>query len=96
MNNRVANWIKNTGIGTWIVGFIVGIIIGNEISYSFMWSTAITYWLYSFIIGMVFFGFAEIIELLEHIHSSNQDIQKKNYYMYRDLSDIKSHLTKNE
>jgi hypothetical protein len=45
---------------------------------------------------MVFFGFAEIIELLEHIHSSNQDIQKKNYYMYRDLSDIKSHLTKNE
>ena len=61
----------------WIIfigGLIAGIVLGNvDVSYSyytykeFSFAIALTYWAISFISGMVFLGFAEIIQLLSDI-----------------------------
>ena len=55
---------------TFIFGFIAGIVAGAstfEYSEIFSWSLAFTWWCSSFISGMIFLGFAEIINLLEDI-----------------------------
>ena len=77
-NNSVANILNIIAIVIFIGGFILGIIMGYAAQYveyvdgDFSFVAAFTYWCTSFISGMVFLGFAEIIKLLDVISKNNK------------------------
>ena len=64
--NKVSVIFKVLAWCDFVVGFVVGIVSGQR-GYSFLWSVALIYWVSSFVCGMVFLGFAEIIQLLHDI-----------------------------
>ena len=69
-SNPVANIFKVIAWVIFIIGFIIGLTMGIELaeySEEFAWGAAFIYWCISFVIGMMFIGFAEIISLLEKI-----------------------------
>ena len=67
-DNTIAVIFKVIGYFIFVIGFIIGIILGaSTISGDFSFVVALTYWGVSFISGMVFLGFAEIIQLLTEI-----------------------------
>ena len=73
-NNPIAKALTIIAWVIFIAGFIAGIVFGNvEVegyyrSYSeFSFALAFIYWCVSFISGMMFLGFAEIIKLLDAI-----------------------------
>lgn len=73
-NNSIASALTFIGLGIIICGFIAGCVFGNVVvkeywsnDTEFSFKVAFTYWIVSFISGMMFFGFAEIIKLLEDI-----------------------------
>ena len=69
--NTIANTFKIMACIVFILGFIAVIILGNQtvpgyyLSHSeFSFVTALIVWTVSFVQGMLFLGFAEIIQLL--------------------------------
>jgi hypothetical protein len=67
MRNSIANALEVIGVLVFIGGFIVGIALGNIYptdNYSDNFNTLLLFetWITSFIIGMMFLGFAELIE----------------------------------
>jgi uncharacterized membrane protein YraQ (UPF0718 family) len=77
-SNSIAKSLSAVGwffiIGGIIAGFIAGITSETVVSYfsqreTFEWSVAITYWVVSFVSGILMLGVAEIIDLLERINS---------------------------
>ncbi|MEX2460108.1 MAG: hypothetical protein WD469_02195 [Paenibacillaceae bacterium] len=64
--------IKVIGYVEIIVGIIIGVVqgnfIGNMVSGGFNFSVALSWWVSSIIIGVLFIGLAEIINLLDAIH----------------------------
>ena len=64
-------------IGGIIAGFIAGATMETISSYitqkgTFQWTVAITYWVISFVSGILMLGVAEIIDLLENINSKKK------------------------
>lgn len=72
--NPIAKALKIVG---WIIiigGFIAGIVFANVYS-EFNWGIAIAQWTQSIVSGLMFFGFAEIIKLLQSIlNKQSRDI----------------------
>ena len=62
--NKIATVFKVLAWIIFIVGFIVGIILGAIAS---LFTVTLTCWVTCFVSGMVFLGFAEIIQLLTAI-----------------------------
>ncbi|MFA9556740.1 hypothetical protein ACERII_05520 [Evansella sp. AB-rgal1] len=63
--NIVAKVLFIIGIIKMFLGFIFGIVMGDQVSsysLSFSWSTFFMYTIGGFIVGMLFIGFAELIE----------------------------------
>jgi CBS domain containing-hemolysin-like protein len=73
--NPIAYTISLIGTLFMIVGFIMGLIFGHQLTLfeDFNYLIAIPCWIGSFIIGILFIGFAEIIHLLHSI-KNKQDI----------------------
>ena len=65
--NTVASVLTVIAWITFVGGFIIGFIYGAEVDTDFSWMMTIVYWGVSFISGMMFLGFAEIIKLLYDI-----------------------------
>jgi len=71
--NSIAGTLKVIAWLTFIGGFILGFIVGNvtaEYSWEFNFASALITWVSSFVSGMLFLGFAEIIILLQKIVDS--------------------------
>lgn len=69
-NNPVAAALKFIAWAVYAIGFIMGIIMGNELgAYNgeFNFGMALACWLMAFIGGTLFLGFSEIIKLLHEI-----------------------------
>jgi hypothetical protein len=70
--NYVGVIIRVIGFVAIIAGIIVGIvqgnIIGNMVTGGFNFSVALNWWVSAIIIGVLFIGFAEIVNLLDAIH----------------------------
>ncbi|MBO4452756.1 MAG: hypothetical protein J5793_02360 [Clostridia bacterium] len=73
-HNTVAIIFKVFAWVVFIVGFIAGIVLGQKevagyYSYhtEFSFLSALKYWISSFVAGMIYLGFAEIIQLLHDI-----------------------------
>lgn len=78
IDNAIAKSLSAVGwffiIGGIIAGFIAGIKTETVVSYfsknaDFQWTVAITYWVVSFVSGILMLGVAEIINLLERINA---------------------------
>ncbi|AST90683.1 hypothetical protein BC6307_04985 [Sutcliffiella cohnii] len=65
--NRIAEIIVRIGVGIIAFGILFGIVIGAS-HYEFDWLMALYWWVVSFVVGILFIGFAEVIELLHKIH----------------------------
>jgi len=66
--NSTATALKGIGIVTIAMGIISGMILGSEFGgYHFAWSYALFAWISSFISGMMFVGFGEVISQLNII-----------------------------
>ena len=72
--NPIVIIFKIIAIITFVLGFFGGLIFGNQPVISlyssrteFSFAVALTYWAVSFISGLMFLGFAEIIQLLQDI-----------------------------
>ncbi len=74
--NQIAKVLFYIGIAEIVAGFIMGIVFANQDvpSYlfedqsdqtAFAWSTAVAWWIGSFVTGMLFIGFSEVIEILD-------------------------------
>lgn len=72
MQNKIANILRIIGFVTMGLGLILGIALGRVdvgiYDYEQNWSITLTWWATGFISGMLFVGFAEIIELLHKIN----------------------------
>jgi hypothetical protein len=77
-NNIMASSLSAIGwffiIGGIIAGFIAGAVTDTVSSFitnndTFHWTVAITYWVSSFVSGILMLGFAEIIKLLDSINN---------------------------
>lgn len=106
MYNGIAIFIKKIGTFTWILGFIVGILMGNmeitsygvELDFDngeFIWSEAIIYWISALVAGALLYGFAEAIELLDKMNDKMLDVTSKLYYVKDDLKAVKEEVQKN-
>jgi hypothetical protein len=72
--NSVAKVLRVIGIAEMIGGFLIALIMGSSAPY---WGNTLTVLFSSFVIGMLFIGFAEVIALLQKIqHQLNQDQAK--------------------
>ena len=68
--NKIATLINIIAVFIIAVCFIAGIIVGNSVSrYEFDTLSALIYWIAGAIAGSMFFGFAEIINLLNKINN---------------------------
>ena len=73
---KILAWI--TFIGGFISGFVFGMVEVTKGTYythtstEFSFTLALTYWAVSFVSGMVFLGFAEVIQLLTDIKNAKQ------------------------
>ena len=65
--NKVASIFKTVAWCVFIVGFIAGIFLAINAYGDFSLIAAIIYWVVAFISGMFFYGFGEIINLLDCI-----------------------------
>ncbi|MED4016973.1 MULTISPECIES: hypothetical protein [Sutcliffiella] len=65
--NRIAEIIVRIGVGIIAFGFLFGIVIGAS-HFEFDLLMALKWWVVSFVTGILFIGFAEVIELLHKIH----------------------------
>ncbi len=72
--NPIASALKIIAIIIFFLGFIAGFVLGRQVVKSsvfnradFSFAIAFIYWAVSFISGMMFLGFAEIIQLLQDI-----------------------------
>ena len=77
MGNPVANIFKGLA---WIVffgGFIVGMFLGKDEYGDFSVGIALIYWSAFFVVGMLYYGFAEIIQLLTDIRDKSQSTHNK-------------------
>ncbi len=77
-NNTVSIVFKILALIVFVCGFIAGIVLGQtEVIglYShytkFSFAAALSYWAISFVSGMIFIGFAEIIQLLHDLRKKN-------------------------
>ena len=75
-NNFIAKVLNWTGIAYILLSFVGGIVLGNvfgtvlspysyTVKTEFNWVIAVTSWLVGFMFSLIFFGAAEIIELLQ-------------------------------
>lgn len=68
--NAISSFMKGVAIFIFILGFFGGLILGVESSgyrFAFNFSNVLIVWVVSFISGIIFWGFAEIIRLLDKI-----------------------------
>ncbi|WP_342472094.1 hypothetical protein MHH70_17250 [Metasolibacillus sp. FSL H7-0170] len=83
MQNTVADLLKKIGYGIFIIGFVGGISLANTEFFislfdsKFVWTIAIVIWINSFIVGMLFIGFAELIKIQDNQSLMNSNINKK-------------------
>lgn len=78
--NGVTNVFKCFAVLTFIGGFLAGIFLGqvetttgyyfSKTETTFSLAKAAIYWISSFIAGMLFYGFGEIIQLLSNISNT--------------------------
>ncbi len=61
--NKIANLLKIIAIVVYVSGFIAGIILGLD-SWGDPTFLVVVYWIAFFVVGTVYLGFAEIINLL--------------------------------
>lgn len=69
-NNGIGYTLLIIGVLVMIAGLTVGLLLAKpEYRYDdFNWTLALTYWVSSFISGMMFIGFSEVIKLLQSIN----------------------------
>lgn len=79
--NTIAKILTVIAWITFICGFIAGLILGDD-KYGFSYTIAFIWWSSTFVSGILFLGFAEIIELLDTIR----------YYQYAVINDKNSNL----
>ena len=65
--NSIATALTVIAWSIFIIGFIIGIVVGDGFDHQIETTSAITFWIISFISGLTFLGFAEIIKLLTAI-----------------------------
>lgn len=103
MDNKVAKTLKIIGFGIMVLGFFGGILWANIFPTmggidpdTIGWTVAFTCWIYSFIFGMLFIGFAEVINLLD---AHNESYLKDSYINMKILDELKklnSQMVKDE
>jgi hypothetical protein len=71
------NFLTMIGFGTYVVGFIGGVIFGAVTGpHEFNWLSTLYIWLTSFVTGTIFLGFGDIIELLSSILEQLLDLKQ--------------------
>ncbi|MEH7391291.1 hypothetical protein [Bacillus sp. JJ1474] len=65
--NKVANAIRGIGVLEIVAGIIIGFFLAED--YLFNWTTFLLWSGAGFVSGIMFIGFAEIIDLLHSINS---------------------------
>lgn len=87
VENKIANILKSIGIITIFIGVVAGLIVGMTLSipeqgYKYItephplrWVYGITLIVSSFVSGMMFIGFGEIIRLLDRIDKKTNSIE---------------------
>ncbi|CAH0122125.1 MULTISPECIES: hypothetical protein [unclassified Paenibacillus] len=66
-SNMIGIIVRIIGIAVIIVGIVIGFVAG-QLSYEFQLIVSLYWWCGSFITGMLFIGFAEVIKLLHEIN----------------------------
>ncbi len=68
-SNGIAIALTVIAILTYTVGFILGIVLGNQLGFSY----TVIWWTASVVSGTMILGFAEIIKLLDKINSKQSN-----------------------
>jgi flagellar basal body-associated protein FliL len=77
-SNSIGKILAIIGFVQILGGFILGMILGqDDTSYSsdFSWVLALPWWIGGFVTGMLFIGFAEVIELLHSLNEKKENNQ---------------------
>lgn len=92
MNNLVSTIFKVLAWIVFIGGFIAGILLGKDSNGDFSFGVALVYWTAFFVAGMIYYGFAEIIQLLTDIRDIQllTDIRDKSSSNYSTNPSVKS------
>ena len=73
--NTCETLLRVSAIIIWILGFILGVIIGRS-SMGFQFSIAAISWVSSFIFGLLLMGFSDVVMLLNSIDYNLKKLNK--------------------
>ena len=106
--NQVANVLKGCAWVIWVLGFILGIIMGMaenaikemmDLEPSFEFGTALAYWVVAFMGGMMLYFFGELLQKvddLEHCNQRQRECMEKMDKNLQALADLLAHNTESD